>query len=64
MYENEQLKNIFIWIAITGTIYGVGMEFVQRYFIPNRSFDVGDIIADAVGCTIGVIYSISRYIKK
>lgn len=64
IYEKEQLKNIFVWVAIIWTIYGGGMEFVQRYFIPNRSFDIGDIIADAVGCTVGVVYSIGRYIKK
>src|SRR6185369_8782891 len=61
---NKRLKIIFIRVAIGGLIYGIGMEFVQKYFIPFRSFDVGDIIADAAGCTVGVVYSISRYIKK
>jgi hypothetical protein len=40
------------------------MEFVQKYFINNRSFDEGDIIADAAGCTLGVLFSLKRYIKK
>jgi len=48
-----------IWLS-----YGVMMEFVQLYFVKNRSFDTGDIIADAVGCVIGLIYSWGRYIKK
>ena len=61
---NKRLKIIFIRVGIGGLIYGIGMEFVQKYFIPFRSFDVGDIIADAAGCTVGVVYSISRYIKK
>jgi VanZ family protein len=39
------------------------MEFIQKYFIPNRSFDVGDIIADGIGCIIGGIVA-GRYIKK
>ena len=63
-YEIKRLKNIFLWLAIIWTIYGVGMEFVQRYFIPNRSFDPGDIMADAAGCGIGFFYCIKRYIKK
>jgi hypothetical protein len=40
------------------------MEFVQKFFIKNRSFDLGDVIADAVGCGMGLIYSLKRYIKK
>ena len=52
---------------MTGIIclcYGIMIEYIQRYFIPNRSFDVGDIIADGVGSLAGVIFSFKRYIKK
>jgi len=62
--ENKKLKIIFFFIAEICLGYGIGMEFVQKYFIPNRSFDVGDIIADAIGCSIGLAYSMRRYIKK
>ena len=40
------------------------IEFVQKSWIPNRSFDIGDIIADGAGAAAGVIYSFKRYIKK
>ena len=40
------------------------MEYVQKYYVPNRSFDAGDIIADAVGSVLGTVYSIRKYIKK
>lgn len=60
----SNLKKLFLIAAILSLAYGIGMEFVQKYFIPNRSFDVGDIAADAVGCTIGFLYSWRRYIKK
>jgi VanZ family protein len=63
-YENKQLKNIFWWLAAIWLAYGIGMEFVQKYFIPNRSCDIGDMMADAVGCAVGLIYSMRRYIKK
>jgi VanZ family protein len=62
--KNELGKQLFIWIAIGLLLYGTGMEFVQKYFIKNRSFDLGDVIADAVGCGMGLIYSLKRYIKK
>lgn len=34
--------------------YGILMEFVQHFLISNRSFDLGDIAADAIGCSIGL----------
>ncbi len=39
-------------------VYGVAMEYVQEYFTEGRSFDVTDMMADAVGCLLG--YSIFR----
>ena len=63
-YTGTALKSIFIRIALIWLVYGIAMEFVQKYFIPNRSFDVGDIIADAAGCALGLVYSIRRYIKN
>jgi VanZ family protein len=58
------VKIIFIYISLLCLSYGIGMEFIQKYFIPNRSFEVGDIVADAGGCILGAIFCISRYIKK
>ena len=54
-------------IALTGIIsllYGVMMEFVQQYLVSNRSFDIGDIVADGIGCAVAVIYSLRTVIKK
>lgn len=61
--DKTKLKNIFVFIALLCLAYGIGMEFVQKYLVNNRSFDTGDIIADAVGCVTGLIFSI-RYIKN
>ena len=43
--------------------YGIAMEFVQKYYIPNRSFDVWDIAADVTGSLIpvGWLYAKFRY---
>jgi VanZ family protein len=60
----ENLSHYFIRIAIGCLIYGIVMEFVQKYFVPNRSFDEVDIIADGVGATLGCLFSIKVYIKK
>lgn len=49
------LKMLFIWISLAFFGYGILMELVQHFFIPNRSFDWGDIGADAVGCLTGLL---------
>ena len=54
-------RKIFLEIMIVGCFYGIAMEFVQKYFIPFRSFDVGDIIADAIGCVVGYLFSIKKF---
>lgn len=57
-------RNAFIYSIFTCIIYGIAMEFVQRYWVSNRSFDVYDIVADSVGSILGGWFSIKRYIKK
>jgi VanZ family protein len=59
----EKNKRNFILTGIICLGYGIVIEFIQRNFIPNRSFDMGDIIADGVGSLAGVFYSIRRYKK-
>lgn len=54
----------YLLFALLWLAYGTGMEFVQKYWIANRSFDTGDIIADGVGCLAGFVYSHMQYIKK
>jgi len=30
-------------------VYGIAMEFYQKYFVPSRGFEVADMLADAFG---------------
>lgn len=57
-YHNQQRKNWFLFITLCGILYGITMEFVQERWVINRSFEYGDIAADAVGCALA--YYISR----
>jgi len=57
------LQKIFLLVTVCAIAYGILMELVQHFFIPFRSFDAGDIIADGVGSLVGFFYS-KRYIKK
>ncbi len=42
-------KKLFFFIAACVILYGIAMEFVQEFFTTQRSFDLYDILADAVG---------------
>jgi VanZ family protein len=50
-----QSNRRFILILVIACLYGTGMEFVQKYFIPNRDFDIYDILADTLGAIIGFL---------
>ncbi len=40
--------------VILGTIYGVIIEFLQQAFFYGRQLDVFDMLANLIGCLIGV----------
>lgn len=46
--EKSWFGSLFL-ISLISIAIGIIMEYVQRNFIPNRSFDVGDIWADVAG---------------
>lgn len=46
---------LFISIAVLALLYGIAMEYVQKYFTTDRDFDINDMLADGFGCLIGYI---------
>ena len=46
-------KHWFLAIALMGCGYGIAMEFVQKYYVINRAFEWGDMLADTIGCAVG-----------
>ncbi|HEX8277199.1 MAG TPA: VanZ family protein [Segetibacter sp.] len=44
----------FNQVALYVILYGIVMEFVQKYLVPNRSFDVIDIVFDSLGSIAGL----------
>lgn len=50
-----QEKKAKIFTAVLGwtIFFGIAMEFVQLFFIPNRSFDGWDIFFDSLGAGAG-----------
>lgn len=48
-------------ILVLVVIYGIAMEFVQKYLVINRSFDIVDIVADSIGAVLGVLLAKKRF---
>jgi VanZ family protein len=47
------IKSVYLPIVL-GTVYGIGIEFMQQAFFYGRQLDLGDMLANAVGCVLGV----------
>jgi len=61
---DKKNKTRFLWISLAALVYGIVMEFVQEYVVTNRSFDILDILADGIGCMIGLFICVWIYKKK
>jgi VanZ family protein len=53
-YSNTQPPLwIFLLIFLISCMYGIGMEYIQKYWVANRGFEKGDMIADIIGSVCG-----------
>jgi VanZ family protein len=61
--QNGRLSGLGLFsIAFVVTLYGLAIEFIQKYLIPNRSFELMDVLADGAGALMGAL--IFRWIGK
>ena len=58
--SDSQKRNWFLGISVIGICYGISIEFIQKYWIPNRSFEMLDILADTTGSVLACIFSLLR----
>lgn len=63
LIQQTRFKRILLIMSVIFIGVGVGTEFIQKYFIPHRSFDVADIYADVVGVLVAAI-GIYYYVYK
>lgn len=52
---NISTKKLLIKIGILCVLYGIIIEFLQKYVATDRDFDIKDVMADATGCLLGGI---------
>ena len=60
-FHFEQYSNISFrstrakaFSLIVCILFGIGMEYYQKYFVPSRGFEVGDMLADAIGALLAL----------
>jgi len=54
--KNNNSNSRFTLILIIACLYGIATELMQKYFIPNRDYDIYDILADSIGAVAGFIF--------
>jgi VanZ family protein len=65
-FSKKQKINHFVRIALATSVWGITVEFLQKYFIPSRDFELLDWAADSVGALIALWLSfrILKYLEK
>ena len=62
-FSTQKRINYFIKIAIATSIWGLTTEFIQRFYISGRSFDLLDWAADSLGAFIALWFCRKKFIK-
>jgi VanZ family protein len=61
---NWDINSYNLLLLLAAVLYGFLVEVVQLYWIPNRSFDMYDVLADASGSIVGLLVWLGAYRKK
>jgi len=61
-FQSIRTKALTLILCI---VFGIGMEFYQKYFVPSRGFEVGDMLADAMGALLALPFfnGVKRFIQ-
>jgi len=62
--KNEPFLKRIVLIIATGILIGSFIEIIQGSFIPNRAFDIFDIVANSIGTFIGMIFFVKIRLNK
>ncbi|TRZ81287.1 MAG: hypothetical protein D4R91_07930 [Sediminibacterium sp.] len=61
-FRSTRTKALSLIVCI---LFGIGMEYYQKYFVPSRGFEVGDMLADAIGALVALPFfnGVKHYIQ-
>ena len=60
---SRQKVNYAIRVCIAAVVWGITIEFLQKFFVPSRDFDLLDWAADTIGAIIA-LWIITRILKR
>ena len=60
---NKDQWIIVFKIAVCVSIWGLATEFIQKFFIPGRAFDLWDWAADSTGVILALLACRKFYLK-
>ncbi|HVZ95764.1 MAG TPA: VanZ family protein [Chitinophagaceae bacterium] len=63
-FSDKEKLHYFAKIAIASGIWGLAIEFIQRFYVIGRSFDWMDWAADSAGSLIAFLISRKIFISK
>ncbi len=61
---DQQKFRWLLVISLAGILYGILIEFVQKNWVLNRSFEFQDILADSLGCSLAYWYNRRKIVRK
>lgn len=62
--SDDRRQYWFLLIVITGIVYGIIIEFIQREMKQGRAFEINDVLADSIGCCLGYWGAIQFFLQK
>jgi VanZ like family len=61
--SEDAKKQTFLKIAIAIALWGLCTEFIQRFWVEGRSFDLWDVVADSIGAFAAFLYCKKHFFK-
>jgi len=60
---DSNFNNYNWFLILSAMLYGLLVEFIQKQWVANRSFDLYDVVADLTGSIIGLVVWLRVYKK-
>jgi VanZ family protein len=61
--SKKEKWHYFIKIALAIIVWGYTTEVIQKFFIPGRSYDLADWLADSIGGIIALFFCKKYFLK-
>jgi len=61
---NWDVNSYNLLLLFMALVYGFVVELIQLYWVPNRSFDMYDVLSDTIGSIVGLLVWLRVYKKN